>query len=85
MNALEAMKDLTDLSDDLRMFTTRQAAVVLDVSTETVRRWLRQGKIPYVRLTPGVQQGQLRIRRCDLRAWQQRMLTCSEHDTYKAR
>jgi len=48
-----------------RLVTSRQLADQLAVSTETVLRWTRDGKLPAIRL-PG---GAIRYRESDLDAW----------------
>jgi excisionase family DNA binding protein len=48
-----------------RLLTARAVADLLGVSTETVLRWVRAGKLPAVRL-PG---GGIRFREDDLDAW----------------
>jgi excisionase family DNA binding protein len=53
-----------------RLLTAREVADVLGVSTETVLRWTRAGKLPAIRL-PG---GALRFREDDLDAWLSRHL-----------
>lgn len=50
------------MSDD-RLISPAEAAQILGVSNETVRRWIRANKMPAVR-TPG---GGYRVRRSDLR------------------
>lgn len=51
------MSEATDL-------TTGAAAAVLGVSDETLRRWVDQGKVRYVRLPSG----RLRFRQADIEA-----------------
>jgi excisionase family DNA binding protein len=48
-----------------RLLTARQVADQLSVSTETVLRWTRAGKLSAIRL-PG---GAIRFRESDLDAW----------------
>jgi excisionase family DNA binding protein len=48
-----------------RLLTAREVAGVLGVSTETVLRWTRAGKLPAIRL-PG---GAIRYRAEDVDAW----------------
>ncbi len=48
-----------------RLLTAREVADLLDVSTETVLRWVRAGKLPAVRLPSGA----LRFPMADLDAW----------------
>jgi excisionase family DNA binding protein len=45
-----------------RLLTAREVAEMLAVSTETVLRWVRQGKLPAIRL-PG---GAIRFREADI-------------------
>jgi excisionase family DNA binding protein len=47
------------------LMTAREVADLLGVSTETVLRWVRQGKLPAIRL-PG---GAIRFRRDEIEAW----------------
>ena len=48
-----------------RLLTAREVGEVLGVSTETVLRWVRQGKLPAIRL-PG---GAIRFREQEVEAW----------------
>ena len=48
-----------------RLLTAREVASVLAVSTETVLRWTRAGKLPAIRL-PG---GAIRFREAEVEAW----------------
>ena len=48
-----------------RLLTAREVADLLGVSTESVLRWTRAGKLPAIRL-PG---GALRYRDADLEVW----------------
>jgi excisionase family DNA binding protein len=48
-----------------RLLTVREVADLLSVSTETVLRWVRQGKLPAIRL-PG---GAIRIWESALERW----------------
>jgi excisionase family DNA binding protein len=47
------------------LLTARETSGLLGVSTETVLRWVRQGKLPAIRL-PG---GAIRFRRDEIEAW----------------
>jgi excisionase family DNA binding protein len=47
------------------LLTARHVSELLDVSTETVLRWVRRGELPAIRL-PG---GAIRFREDDLEAW----------------
>jgi excisionase family DNA binding protein len=47
------------------LLTARQVAELLDVSPETVLRWMRRGELPAIRL-PG---GAIRFREDELEAW----------------
>jgi excisionase family DNA binding protein len=47
------------------LFTARQVAAMLGVSTETILRWTRRGELPAIKL-PG---GAIRYRETDLEAW----------------
>lgn len=49
----------------MTLLTARQVAALLSVSTETVLRWTRCGRLPGFRL-PG---GALRYREADLEGW----------------
>jgi excisionase family DNA binding protein len=49
----------------VRLLTAREVATQLSVSTETVLRWTRRGRLPGFRL-PG---GALRYREADLEGW----------------
>jgi len=49
---------------DLRLYTTAEAAAILNVSLRTVQAWIRDGTLPHTRLGEG---GRLvRIRASDL-------------------
>ena len=49
---------------DLRLYTTAEAAAILNVSLRTVQAWIREGVLPHTRLGEG---GRLvRIRASDL-------------------
>lgn len=48
-----------------QLLTARTVAGMLDVSAETVLRWIRRGEMPAIRL-PG---GAIRIRETELDAW----------------
>jgi excisionase family DNA binding protein len=48
-----------------RLLTARTVADLLDLSTETVLRWVRRGELPAIRLPSG----QLRFRGSDVDAW----------------
>jgi excisionase family DNA binding protein len=48
-----------------QLLTARAVADMLDVCTETVLRWIRNGQLPAIRL-PG---GAIRIVKCDLDDW----------------
>lgn len=48
-----------------QLLTARAVADTLDVCTETVLRWIRNGELPAIRL-PG---GAIRINEADLHAW----------------
>ena len=50
---------------DLDLLTIAEAAKLLKVSTITVHRWLKGGRLPAHHLGPKT----VRIRRIDLRAW----------------
>jgi excisionase family DNA binding protein len=50
---------------DARLLTAREVATQVSVSTETVLRWTRRGRLPGFRL-PG---GALRYREADLEGW----------------
>ena len=50
------------MTEGERLLTTSQAAIILHVSDETVRRWAEMKRIRHVRLPSG----QLRFRRDDL-------------------
>jgi excisionase family DNA binding protein len=47
------------------LLTAREIGDLLGVSTETVLRWVRQGKLPAIRL-PG---GAIRFREDEVEAW----------------
>lgn len=47
--------------------TVRQAAIILDVTEQSVYRWIRQGQLPALRL--GSPRSATRIRRSDLEAF----------------
>jgi excisionase family DNA binding protein len=47
------------------LLTAREVADLLGVSTETALRWVRQGKLPAIRL-PG---GAIRFREEEVEAW----------------
>ncbi len=49
----------------MRLLTARAVAEHLDVSTSTVLRWTRQGKLPGLRLPSGA----MRYRESDLLDW----------------
>lgn len=46
------------------LLSAKDAAILLDVSPDTVRRWTRNGKVPHVRLPSG----RVRYRRADILA-----------------
>lgn len=48
-----------------RLLTARELADVLGLSVETILRWVRQGKLPAIRL-PG---GAIRFREVEVEAW----------------
>lgn len=48
-----------------RLLTVREVAQLLGVSTETILRWTRAGKLPAIRLSSNA----LRFREEDLDAW----------------
>jgi excisionase family DNA binding protein len=56
-----------------RLLTARAVADVLDVSPETVLRWIRRGELPAIRL-PG---GAIRLRRDEVERWLQERATAS--------
>lgn len=49
------------------LYSVRRVAEMLEVTPETVRRWLRAGRIPGVKLTPGPRSG-WRLTRADVEA-----------------
>jgi excisionase family DNA binding protein len=49
----------------VRLLTAREVAAQLSVSTETVLRWTRRGRLPGFRLPSGA----LRYRQADLNGW----------------
>lgn len=53
---------------DRPLLTARAVAELLDVTPETVLRWVRRGELPAVRL-PGTVRGRLRFRVEDVDAW----------------
>lgn len=55
-----------------RLLTARVVAERLDVSTETILRWIRRGELPAIRL-PG---GAIRIVDAELEAWLAARATC---------
>jgi len=59
-----------------RLLTAREVGELLGVSTETVLRWVRAGKLPSIRM-PG---GALRFRKCDIEEWLDERATLTRGD-----
>jgi excisionase family DNA binding protein len=57
-----------------RLMTAREVGEVLGVSTETVLRWVRAGRLPAFRLTSG----QLRFDASEWAEWLERRRSCDE-------
>ena len=57
-----------------RLMTAREVGEVLGVSTETVLRWVRAGRLPAFRLPSG----QLRFDASELAEWLERRRSCEE-------
>lgn len=55
-------------ADDRAWYTIQQVADRLQVSTETVLRWIRKGELPYLDI--GGRKAGYRVRAEDLEAWE---------------
>ncbi len=61
------MKKKHTQPNSMKLFTTAEAAAILNISLKTLNNWLKEGKLPYIKLGDG---GRLtRIRERDLEAF----------------
>lgn len=51
--------------DDVKLFKTSEVAELCAVTEETIRRWIKEGELPAIRM-PGGSTGRLRVRKPDL-------------------
>lgn len=57
---------LLEGNDHPEFYTTRQIAEIFQVTTETVRNWLREGKLPYFKIG-GEARPHFRVKHDDLK------------------
>jgi excisionase family DNA binding protein len=60
------MEDNTTLQDLPALFSPREAAKLLRVCSKTVHRWIGEGRLRSIKVTPGLGSGRRLIRRQEL-------------------
>lgn len=75
-NTIQQDKPLFDPEND-KLYTTQEVADIFGVSPETIREWIRSGKLPAIRLKTR----QMRVKRSDIAAFAAHKYTPGEDVT----